>query len=50
VVVEEKAHQILTMADHIVFMDVGRVAWSGASQSLDPEALLSMYLGAGARG
>jgi ABC-type branched-subunit amino acid transport system ATPase component/branched-subunit amino acid ABC-type transport system permease component len=50
VVVEEKSKQVLSIADYVVFMDVGRIVWSGPSSALDTDTLSSMYFGkAGAR-
>jgi ABC-type branched-subunit amino acid transport system ATPase component/branched-subunit amino acid ABC-type transport system permease component len=49
VIIEEKAQHILGLADVVVFMETGRVVWSGPAHELDPSQLAAMYLGAEAR-
>jgi ABC-type branched-subunit amino acid transport system ATPase component len=43
--VEEKAHSILGVADYVVFLELGRIAWAGPVSEVDNEALLASYLG-----
>jgi ABC-type branched-subunit amino acid transport system ATPase component len=45
VIVEEKAHHVLDIADVMVFMATGRISWMGAPQQLDRAELAALYLG-----
>ena len=45
--VEEKARNVLEVAQQVAFLELGRVAWSGARADIDDERLLATYLGAG---
>ncbi len=45
--VEEKARNVLEIAQQVAFLALGRVAWSGARADIDDERLLATYLGAG---
>jgi ABC-type branched-subunit amino acid transport system ATPase component/branched-subunit amino acid ABC-type transport system permease component len=46
--VEEKAAEVLSLADTVAFMTLGRITWSGPRSEVDTEALTSAYLGMGA--
>jgi ABC-type branched-subunit amino acid transport system ATPase component len=43
--VEEKANDVLAVADTVVFLQVGRVAWAAAAGTVDEERLVESYLG-----
>jgi ABC-type branched-subunit amino acid transport system ATPase component len=43
--VEEKAHEVLEVADTVAFMELGRLVWMGPSDQLDEERLAGTYLG-----
>jgi len=43
--VEEKAREALELADTVVFMELGRIAWTGPSASADVDRLAAAYLG-----
>jgi ABC-type branched-subunit amino acid transport system ATPase component/branched-subunit amino acid ABC-type transport system permease component len=43
--VEEKAKDVLAVADTVVFLQVGRVAWAAAAGAVDEERLVESYLG-----
>jgi ABC-type branched-subunit amino acid transport system ATPase component len=43
--VEEKAHEVLEVADTVAFMELGRVAWVGPRADIDEERLAATYLG-----
>jgi ABC-type branched-subunit amino acid transport system ATPase component/branched-subunit amino acid ABC-type transport system permease component len=45
--VEEKARDVLEIAERVAFLDLGHVAWSGPRADIDDERLVSAYLGAG---
>jgi ABC-type branched-subunit amino acid transport system ATPase component/branched-subunit amino acid ABC-type transport system permease component len=45
--VEEKAREVLEIADTVAFMELGRVVWVGARAEADEERLAAAYLGAG---
>ncbi len=45
--VEEKAHEVMALADTIAFMALGRIVWVGSSEEADEEQLASAYLGIG---
>jgi ABC-type branched-subunit amino acid transport system ATPase component/branched-subunit amino acid ABC-type transport system permease component len=43
--VEEKAHEVMALADTVAFMALGRIVWIGSSEEADEERLASAYLG-----
>src|SRR4051794_34207 len=43
--VAEKAHEVMELADTMVFMELGRVVWAGPREAADAELLASTYLG-----
>ena len=45
--VEEKAHEVLEVADTVAFMELGRLVWLGPCDQIDEERLASTYLGIG---
>jgi ABC-type branched-subunit amino acid transport system ATPase component/branched-subunit amino acid ABC-type transport system permease component len=45
--VEEKAHEVLEVADTVAFMELGRLVWMGPCDQLDEERLAGTYLGMG---
>jgi ABC-type branched-subunit amino acid transport system ATPase component/ABC-type branched-subunit amino acid transport system permease subunit len=45
--VEERAQNALAVADHLVFMELGDVVWSGPRSEADMDLLASAYLGSG---
>jgi branched-subunit amino acid ABC-type transport system permease component/ABC-type branched-subunit amino acid transport system ATPase component len=45
VLVEEQAGGALSLADHVVIMELGRVAWSGPAADVDLDELTAAYLG-----
>ncbi len=46
--VEERATEILALADVAAFMALGRIVWVGPSTEVDADELATTYLGAGA--
>ena len=46
--VEEKAREVMELADTVAFMRLGRVEWIGPREEADVEQLVAAYLGAGA--
>jgi ABC-type branched-subunit amino acid transport system ATPase component/branched-subunit amino acid ABC-type transport system permease component len=44
--VEEKATDVLALADTVAFMTLGKITWSGPRSEVDVEQLTSAYLGA----
>jgi ABC-type branched-subunit amino acid transport system ATPase component/branched-subunit amino acid ABC-type transport system permease component len=46
--VEERATEILALADTAAFMVLGRIVWIGPSADVDVDALATTYLGVGA--
>jgi ABC-type branched-subunit amino acid transport system ATPase component/branched-subunit amino acid ABC-type transport system permease component len=44
--IEEKVRDILTIADHVSFLDLGHISWSGPRDMLDDDQLVGAYLGA----
>jgi ABC-type branched-subunit amino acid transport system ATPase component/branched-subunit amino acid ABC-type transport system permease component len=46
--VEEKAREVMELADTVAFMELGRVAWTGPRDQADEERLAAAYLGTGA--
>ena len=45
--VEEKARDVLHIADDVAFVDLGRVGWTGPAAEVDQRDLVDAYLGAG---
>ena len=43
---EEKARDVLPIADHVIVLELGRVAWSGPRSELDVEVVARAYVGA----
>jgi ABC-type branched-subunit amino acid transport system ATPase component len=43
--VEEKARDVLEIADEVAFLDLGHIVWSGPRQEIDDERLVATYLG-----
>jgi ABC-type branched-subunit amino acid transport system ATPase component len=43
--VEEKAHQVLEVADTVAFMELGRLVWMGPRDQIDEDRLTETYLG-----
>jgi ABC-type branched-subunit amino acid transport system ATPase component len=43
--VEEKAREVMELADTVVFMELGRVVWSGPREDADADRLAASYLG-----
>jgi ABC-type branched-subunit amino acid transport system ATPase component len=43
--VEEKAHDVLALADTVAFMSAGRVAWERPTSEVDSDLLVQSYLG-----
>jgi ABC-type branched-subunit amino acid transport system ATPase component len=43
--VEEKAHEVLEVADTVAFMELGRLVWLGRTDDIDEELLAGTYLG-----
>jgi len=43
--VEEKAHEVLDVADTVAFMELGRVVWQGPRADADEQRLTAAYLG-----
>jgi ABC-type branched-subunit amino acid transport system ATPase component len=44
--VEEKARDVLEIAERVAFLDLGHIVWSGPRRDIDDERLVSTYLGA----
>ncbi|MEV0588278.1 ATP-binding cassette domain-containing protein [Nonomuraea sp. NPDC050310] len=44
--VEEKASEVLDLADRVAFMRLGRIVWSGPRAEVDPARMAATYLGA----
>ncbi|MEU5878297.1 ATP-binding cassette domain-containing protein [Spirillospora sp. NPDC047279] len=44
-VVEEKASEVLALADTVAFMRLGRISWAGPRGEVDDDRLASAYLG-----
>lgn len=44
--VEEKAAEVLALADTVAFMTLGRITWTGPRSEVDADALASAYFGA----
>jgi ABC-type branched-subunit amino acid transport system ATPase component/branched-subunit amino acid ABC-type transport system permease component len=43
--VEEKAREVMALADQVVFMELGRIVWAGPREQADEERLAAAYLG-----
>ena len=43
--VEEKAHLVLSLADTVAFMELGRITWTGPRAEADEQRLAAAYLG-----
>jgi ABC-type branched-subunit amino acid transport system ATPase component len=43
--VEEKTKNVLEIAEHVAFMELGHIIWSGPRHDIDDERLLATYLG-----
>jgi ABC-type branched-subunit amino acid transport system ATPase component len=46
--VEERASEVLALADVVAFMSLGRIVWVGPCAEVEVDALAATYLGAGA--
>jgi ABC-type branched-subunit amino acid transport system ATPase component/branched-subunit amino acid ABC-type transport system permease component len=46
--VEEKAREVMALADVVAFMELGELVWTGPRDQADEERLASAYLGGGA--
>ncbi|MFF5932836.1 ATP-binding cassette domain-containing protein [Streptomyces sp. NPDC012508] len=49
VLVEERAAEVLGIADTVAYLAQGEVAWSGPRSEVDPDRLAEAYLGTGIR-
>ncbi|MFF9909817.1 ATP-binding cassette domain-containing protein [Streptomyces sp. NPDC013457] len=49
VLVEEKAAEVLGIADTVAYLAQGGIAWSGPRSEVDPDRLAEAYLGTGVR-
>jgi ABC-type branched-subunit amino acid transport system ATPase component len=47
--VEEKAREVMALADQVAFMELGRISWMGPRDQADEERLAAAYLGGGER-
>jgi ABC-type branched-subunit amino acid transport system ATPase component/branched-subunit amino acid ABC-type transport system permease component len=43
--VEEKAREVMALADQVAFMELGRISWMGPREQADEERLAAAYLG-----
>jgi ABC-type branched-subunit amino acid transport system ATPase component len=43
--VEEKARDVLEIAEEVAFLDLGHIVWSGPRHDIDDERLVATYLG-----
>jgi ABC-type branched-subunit amino acid transport system ATPase component len=43
--VEEKAREVMALADQVAFMELGRIVWAGPREQADEERLAAAYLG-----
>jgi len=43
-IVEEKASHVLDIAEHVLFLELGRVAWSGPANEVDFDRIAESYL------
>lgn len=46
-IVEEKASHVLTVADDVMFLELGRIAWSGPATDVDFDRVAASYLQVG---
>jgi ABC-type branched-subunit amino acid transport system ATPase component/branched-subunit amino acid ABC-type transport system permease component len=46
-IVEEKASHVLTIADEVMFLELGRIAWSGPAADVDFDRVAESYLQVG---
>jgi branched-chain amino acid transport system ATP-binding protein len=44
--IEEKVRDVLEIADHVAFIELGHIVWSGRRADVDDEQLVRAYLGA----
>jgi ABC-type branched-subunit amino acid transport system ATPase component len=44
--VEEKVRDVLAIADHVAFIELGHIVWAGPRSDVDNEQLIGAYLGA----
>ena len=44
--VEEKVRDVLDVADHAAFIELGHIVWAGPRSDVDDERLVQAYLGA----
>ena len=44
--VEEKVRDVLAIADHVAFIELGHIVWSGPRSDVDDERMVGAYLGA----
>jgi ABC-type branched-subunit amino acid transport system ATPase component/branched-subunit amino acid ABC-type transport system permease component len=44
--IEEKVRDVLAIADHVAFIELGRIVWAGPRADVDNEQLIGAYLGA----
>ncbi|MCT4353185.1 ATP-binding cassette domain-containing protein [Streptomyces sp. Je 1-79] len=49
VLVEEKAAEVLGIADTVAYLAQGEIAWTGPRSEVDPDRLAEAYLGTGVR-
>ncbi len=47
--VEEKAREVLDVADRVAFIELGQIAWQGPRSEVDADLLESAYLGSSAQ-
>jgi ABC-type branched-subunit amino acid transport system ATPase component/ABC-type branched-subunit amino acid transport system permease subunit len=47
--VEEKARNVLEIADRVAFLDLGHIVWEGPRADIDDERLVATYLGTARR-
>jgi len=43
--VEEKAREVMELADTVAFMELGRIVWVGPRDEADADRLTAAYLG-----
>jgi ABC-type branched-subunit amino acid transport system ATPase component len=43
--VEEKARDVLNVADEVAFLELGHVGWTGPRDEVDDDRLAAAYLG-----
>ena len=47
--VEEKARDVLEIAERVAFLELGHIVWVGPRADIDDERLVATYLGASRR-